>query len=405
VRFFCLLLILSFTPLITSFSQHTLSIHEALKLSLNKSMEIKKRTAAIRNAEILLKGASYLPNPHLSYSREDLKSGYFKYGEWSLSGGIPLNFIWNRWSDYSSKEKLLEAQKALYNNTVLNIISDVSRVYLSLRIFDELKIILDSTLNKLFVLSDVAELRLNEGDISEYESQRFKLELSKLKIMFNGISIKRLSYENNLKLLTGIDIYERIVTEPFLNLPEVNLIKEDLINEALKNRSDLYALNLMLESLNDNLSYNRLKGIPQLELSAGYKSQSDDLKGSIIQLELEIPLFNRNQVGVEQSALDISIIKDEISWLEQTIVNQVSEAFDKLEVYKTDLYQREKIKFSELFEIAAYSYAEGETSLIEFFDGINAFFDGMILNSELKINYVESVFNIQKTVQLSITQF
>ena len=83
----------------------------------------------------------------------------------------------------------------------------------------------------------------------------------------------------------------------------------------------------MIESENSNLSYHKTAMIPEMSLTAGYKEQNDNFNGTVFQLNIAIPLFDRNQTNIEKSAIQIDLIQKELQFLKESIKREVSEAY------------------------------------------------------------------------------
>lgn len=405
MRLFRLLIVLSFILFTSIKAQYKITLEEAVKLAYRNNIELQKQSSRIKNAETVLNESARLPNPIFSYSREDLNSGSLDYKEWIASGSIPLNFLWNRWSNIESKEKSLDAQKLLYENIKLNISAQVRENYFALHKYTELSQKLNHTLTRLNELAESSKHRLNEGDISEYELQRILIEVNKIKSTTSEIELLRTKFENKLKLLIGFTASEKILTDPVQLNIEFDFSEEELVNNALNNRNDLKSFRMLIESENLFLSHNQIKLMPNISLTAGYKKQTDDLRGTVFQLDFEIPLFNRNQTGIQQSEIELNLLEKEFSFLKEKIKAEISEAYYSYGVNKILLEERNDIKLEDIFNTAAFSYEQGETSLVEFMDGINAFIDGSILSSELEINLQKNFYQLEKAVGMSLINF
>lgn len=386
-------------------AQNKLTLEEAINLAVENNFDLLKEEAIVRNSELNLDISTQLPNPVFSYSREDLKNNSYNYQEWVASGSIPLNFLWDRWSNIESKEKIIEAQKLLYTHQKQALISKVREVYSAFNMYQNLSQDLNTTVTKLSELAETAKQRVKAGDISEYELQRILIELIKLKSIVSETELQKRSYENELKLLIGYEMETEITTEQFVLNADFNLTKDELINLAIQNRGDLKATLLLIESKNVALSHNKLKGIPNINLTAGYKEQDEDFKGTIFQVDFEIPLFDRNQLGIQQSEIDLSILEKEKIFLIEKIKAEVSEAFERYTAKKNLYLDRGDLQLQNLFNTAAYSYEQGEISLVEFIDGINAHTSALILASQQIINLNQSIYELEKYSAVLLTSF
>ncbi|MDP2362928.1 MAG: TolC family protein [Ignavibacteria bacterium] len=405
MRFKHLWIVLSGILVLSVNAQNKLTIDEAIKLALEKNIEIQKQKTNISNSESNLSNSTQLPNPIFSYTREDLKDGFINYGEWTASGSIPINFLWERWSNIEAKENILESQKLLLEHQQTSLISKVKEAYSAVDIHNRLMLKLNTTLSQLSVLAETAKLRFREGDISEYELQRILIELNKLKFVVSETELQKSDYENILKLLIGYEIEKNLLTEPLVMNEELIFTKNELINLALQNRKDLAASALIIEGENLYLTHNKLKAFPTINLTAGYKEQIDELKGTILQIDFEIPLFNRNQIGIGQSEIELSILEKEKIFLIEKIKADVYETYNRYAANKELIQNQRDIQLQNIFNTAAYSYEQGEISLVEFIDGINAYVDAILLTNRTEINYTHSFYRLQKAVGITLNDF
>lgn len=399
------LFVLSVILVIPVKAQNNITLDEAINMAYQKNIDLQKQFAIIKNAEIDLDGSARLPNPLFSYSREDIRSNLRNYNEWIATGSIPINFLWERWSNIDSKEKSLEAQKLFYKNLKWNTAYQVREYYYALHNYSKLSQSLDNAILRLTNLAESAQHRLTEGDISEYELQRILVELNKLKVAASKIELRKTIGNNNLKLLIGFDTNTKILTvEPSL-IREFNYSENELIQTALLYRNDVKASQLIIESENLYLSHNKLKKIPEINFTAGYKKQTDGFKGSVLKLDIEIPLFNRNQTGIKQSEIQLSIFEKELLFLKEKIKTEVIESLQSYNINKRLYEDINNLDFDNIFTTSSFSYKLGEISLIQFIDGINVFIDGLILTNELEINYYNGFFKLEKAIGISLTNF
>lgn len=394
MRLICLSFSLLLLCIINIQAQNTLSIEDAVKLSIDNNIELQKQRTVINKTGSLLLEAGRLPNPVFNYSREDLKLNNLNVGEWTASGSLPLNFLWDRWSNIESKEKALEAQKLLLENSKQTVIVQVKNAYSEYHYYSSLTSDLKTALKKINYIAETAKQRVKQGDIPEYELQRILLETTKINSEIKRIEIIKSNSLSQLNLLTGTKNFD-FTTEP-VKAANLTYSDEVLLKTAIQNRKDYKAVELLIESEKAFLSHNQLKFIPNINLTAGYKKQLDDYSGSIMQLSVEIPLFKRNQLEIDFSENELNTLLLQKKYLENQIREEVRSAANKYKQYK-ELYESNKSFMPiGLLTTAAYSYEQGEKSLVEFLDGMNAYKDALIMSKEIEINYFQSIFELQK---------
>jgi outer membrane protein TolC len=402
VRLFRLLILLSAIPFMIANAQNKITLDEAVKLAYTNNIEIQKHNAIIRNAEINLDESSRLPNPRFSYSRENLKSNTLDYSEWTASGSLTINFLWERWSNLDSKEKALEANKLLLDHKKNIVASEVKINYFTLFNYSKLSKKFNKTLDRLIKLSESAQHRLEEGDISEYKYQRILIELKKIEKIAKEVELQKIKYQNNLQLLTGLEIEHSKLSEVDNGINNFYNTREELLIAALENRTDLKSIQLLIESEKLFLSHNKLKLIPKINLSAGYKEQLDNFTGTVFQFDFEIPLFDRNQSTINKSENSLTLLDKEMLFLREKIKTEIVEGYSRYTINKDLAEKGSNIQLGNLFDTALYSYEQGEIPLIEFIDGINAFIDGVKIANEIEISYMRSLFELEKAVGIKL---
>ncbi|MEW6507156.1 MAG: TolC family protein [Bacteroidota bacterium] len=393
---------LSFTLLllciINIIAQNSISINDAVRLAIDNSIELQKQRTVINKAELLLSEAGRIPNPTLNYSREDLKLNNLKAGEWIASGSIPLNFLWERWSNVESKKKSLEAEKLLLENSIQSLSVQVKNEYLNYHFLSQLTEELNSVLEKINMVVETARQKVKQGDIPEYELQRIFLEVNKLNAEIKRIEINKNNSLREFKLLIGFKGKE-ISTQGAAITP-VPFSEEELIKLAYQNRNDIKAIDLLIEGERAFISHNKLKIIPNISLTAGYKKQIDNYSGSVMQLNFEIPLFKRNQLEIDLSENKLNALVIQRNYLSHQIQEEIRSYLLKYLQYKELNESNKFLQPQELFTTAAYSYEQGEKSLVEFLDGLNAYKDALILSKDLELNYYQSFFELHKAAAI-----
>jgi len=383
--------------------QNKITLSEAIDMAFERNIELKKQFAEVKKSELQIDAYGRLPNPLFSYSREDLKDDIIKYKEWSASGSLPINFLWDRWSAIESKEKVFEAQKLYYSHLKSNLTSRVSEIYAHQSIYDEVYKHLNLAYSKINELVEISKHRVKQGDISEYEVQRILIELARLKSIISELEINKRSNENELKIIIGYSLDSVLLTEKPEPIKEITLTFEELIKLALQNRNDLAATHPLIESERSAKIYNTLKVIPEINLTAGYKKQDINMSGTVFQIDFKIPLFDRNQYDIQQSEIQIELLEKEKLFLAEKIKAEVVDAFAKFENSRELLLEQSVFDYQNLFNTVSYSYELGELSLIEFIDGLNAYVEGVTLSYKLQINLYKSFYELEQFTATSLT--
>lgn len=204
-------------------------------------------------------------------------------------------------------------------------------------------------------------------------------------------------------LITGIDIqavsfghdYE-MENDSIKEYPSGDIV--ELYKTALDNRPDYKAALLAIESSEDAISYEKSKIIPEINFGFGYKKVRPNINGTILQIDFEIPLFNRNQTEIEFSIIEQNKVNAEMFLLKKKIKAELSESLKKVELYKEQFNSVSGMIDKEMLSTAIFSYEKGETSLVEFIDALNAFTEGIKLQLETQMNYQISICELKNNL-------
>jgi len=119
-------------------------------------------------------------------------------------------------------------------------------------------------------------------------------------------------------------------------------------------------------------------------------------------LNFEIPLFKRNQLEIEQSTAELTILEQQKIYLIKQIGAEVQASYAKYKQYAELTAYKNDLQCQNVFSSAVYSYEQGDISLIEFIDGLNAYKEGVKLNKELEIKYYQSLFELENVTAISV---
>ena len=377
------------------------TLNDIIQLALKNNIQLQNQIILLKKSESRFIESSRLPNPVFSYSREDLSLNNAKLGEWIATGTLPLNFLWDRWSNINSKENSLEAQRCFVEHSKRSVILQVKNLYAQYHYYQQLSKELDSAHTSIEEVVSASKQRLTDGDLSEYYVQRILIEVNKLKTEMKEVELLRNEYLQQLILMTGFSQMP-LRTEDLPAVPSPILFTEnELMKMAFENRQDLRSAQHHFISESSNLTYKNLKSIPQINLSAGYKKQFDEYSGSVMQVNFEIPLFDRNQMEIEHSKLDVTFAEQQSEYLKQQIEGEVKLSYAKYKQYESLYSSKDDFQLHSVFKTATYSYKEGGITLIEFIDALNTYKEGVKLNTDLEIKYCQSIFELEYASALS----
>ena len=376
-----------------------LTLPAAVERALQRSSAIEIQRRVIQEADGVKTGAGLWPNPTLSYAREELSLAGLKGGEWNLSASVPLTFLWTRGSERSAADARIQAETLSLKRLQDQIRFEVQKAFVEYhyarekrRAWQKVSVLVKTVLN-------AGSIRQAEGDISKYEHQRIALEA----LRYSRLETESLADVNRhfWRLVFLLDRQasdiETTLEDPSLEMA-INL--DTALDRAMTHRADLQASAALVSSNQAAVIAEERRGWPEIDISFGFKSQEDGFEGATFQADLELPFFNRNQGKVKTAKAASERQRLALMLLKKQVQTEVRNAFDQFDLFTQQINQMEQANISpdSILEIAQFAYSEGDMSLIEMLDGLQAYSGAFLARFDLLKSYYISRFELEKTI-------
>lgn len=349
---------------------------EALALFREHSLELRAARAEYRAAAGRATQEAAYPNPAVSLLREDLSRGAEEYSENTFSLQQTLEWPGRTVARSRVSDRATAAARSRFRSDSLRLELGVRRSYLAAAESDRRVEVLARVAAVFREAVDDGEARRAEGDISGYELRRLKLERARLEQRLAAARIERNATRRELaaRILPGSDTVA-VATRglPEGRPPEVE--REAALAEGLQ-RPGVAAGRQALQAADAEASAARLRRIPDLVLTGGYKSQADDFDGAVLGVSLRIPVLDRKGGAVQAAEARRTAAAARLDLRRRQARNDVLRALDRYRSAR----RRSRIvgeellaPAGELLAIARTAYAAGEMELVELLDGADAY--------------------------------
>ena len=385
---------------VLSAQAETLTLSIAVERALQQSTSLDIQHRVIQEAEGIKTDVSALPNPTLSYVREELSQAGGGGGEWGLSASMPIAFLWTRGPETRIADARIQAETLTLSYLQDQTRFDVQRAFVEYH-FAQQKY---QAWKEVSVLIETAwktgNLRYAEGDISKYEQQRIALEALRYRRLEAESFVELSRYRRKLAFYLNqpsLDDVETILESPKSNM-DIHL--DTAIRGAMAHRFDLKALGAFVNAGQEAVNAEGRKRLSEANLSFGYKRQEDGFKGAVLEAEIGLPIFNRNQGKIKTAQSVLERQRLTFSLLEKQIQIEVSSAFDQYRLYAEQVKQFEQAHVSPnaMLDIARFAYAEGDMSLVEMLDGLQAYTEAFLSRLDLLKAFHTSKFELEKAI-------
>ncbi|OGG51765.1 MAG: hypothetical protein A3F84_24280 [Candidatus Handelsmanbacteria bacterium RIFCSPLOWO2_12_FULL_64_10] len=387
----------------------SLTLAQAVERVLQNHPTPQIQRRAIEEARGQRTTAGLLPNPLISYSREDLRLGGQKGGEQIFSIGLPLNFLWERRPQVEAATARVDAETRTLDDVERLIRFETQRAFVECYYAAQSYQAWQKAAAAFQKAAMASRARLAEGDVAGYDQQRIALEYLRYQKAEAEAQVELLNSRRRLAFLLdpaqSEASFETVAGFPS-KAPEITL--ENLLTQAMQNRPDLQTVRATLRNRQAALSAVQRQRLPAVSVSGGYKKQVDNFKGAVVYLNLGLPIFNRNQGEIMSADAAVQQQNLSVDLMEKQVALEVRQAYDRHRLYREQVN-----KFlnegsqppAQVLEVAQFSYAEGEMSLIELLDGVRAYSEAFQATYDLLLKYQLSIFELERAAATPITGF
>ena len=233
-----------------------------------------------------------------------------------------------------------------------------------------------------------------------------KIDVTSAQVNLNDAKLNLLTAQNTLKtkkqeLLNVMGINEpenSFILEMSETLPQFNLTLEQALNQARKNRPDLLAKQLQVESARQNVTLSKTGYAPTLTANGSYGWSGNDFPlydrwsaGA----SLNVPIFSGFSTynKVEQSKQNLLTAQHNLTALEQQILLDVKTAYLDLNNAKERIPVAELTakQAKESYDLAVGRYKVGVGNYIEVKDAETSY-------SKAKLSHIQAVFDYNLAV-------
>ncbi|MEI6758467.1 MAG: TolC family protein [Chlorobium sp.] len=384
--------------------EQILSLPKVVEYSLQHNSDLKsfREEKGIFDAGRLKAGL--LPNPTL-----DLEAGTGALtgsdAESTLSIGISQEFLLagKRSKRLAVAERDLDLYKYQLADKERLIIEEVKTLFCDVILAEQRLTLADRSIALNRQLWDISKERLAAGDIAELELNLVKIELARSEVSRIDVAKALRQNQEKLSAIAGLPAGTQYPTTGTLqSTSTLTRALAELKQLALAQRPDMKALKTERERGEAGVRLARAESVPNLTvgLSAWRDTRSMKIGGLegtdkaytiMMKLSMPIPLFDRNQAGVQEARARLSSAESRLSSISRNIEREVETAYASylssekiLSLYKTDIIPQ----LEENLNLTREAWRLGELGILTVIQEQKKFF-------EVSDNYLMALYNRQ----------
>ena len=352
------------------------SLEEALQAFAENSLALGiARSEAAEIAGAARQSRAWF-NPSFSIRRDDLDRNGDEYWEENFLLSQPLEWPGRTAARYRAAASRIGASAARLRSDSIQFAFEVREAYALAWFAEAAELTARQTASVIQEVAEDAEIRLEEGDISAYETRRLRLERVQAEQDVAEAELRTRSTRRRLAAL----IFPGTGTEevgPSAGLEGVPppVTREDALG-ALLERPDLEAAARELDAARAELSVASSGWVPNPTLGFGYRQQEGGFQGLSLGLDLPLPLFDRGGGTREAADARSAATAHRLNLRRRLAENDLLTASDRYASSRVRLETAADGLLADgdaLLASATAAYGENEMSLLELLDAASAF--------------------------------
>lgn len=388
-----------------------ISEQQVLQVFIKKNLPLLAGKAQLDMAQAQLVVSRQFTNPSLGLSVTGLGDtrgwkGGSAYWDQPYSNNLTLT----QFIETAGKRQLriegaqlgVEAQTLLFEDLLRVLKKELLIAYYQVVKQQKMVSIYNEILQQLNETSRANYLRLKAGDISETEFNRIEVAVLKAK---NDVEQAHLALSLARQQLSELLVYhfEPDQLQAVDQFPIIQSLKQQatqvLIEQALQNRPDVRASQLLVERQDKQLNLAEKLKLPdvQVGMQLVHDPTAFTRDSFGVGVELSMPLWHQFQGEVQQARAEKRYSELTYAQLQQQVKTQVLQAFAQFQQKKRSLERFDKELIARAIQIRSSSlvaYQQGAISLLELLDAENNY-------RSIMLDYTQAEYDLLQA-QLSL---
>lgn len=329
--------------------------------------------ARVERARAETDAAKVLPNPTLSYDREEVFPSGGSQPDNFLRVELPMDVSGRRWRRVRAAEAGVEATKAETERERFTLVLDALDLYYDAALARLRVETLRNGRGNMARLAEMINARATAGEVSGYDSGRLEIEL---------MTYDDLLADADTKLAVGGRVLGRLIGEidasyeaiDPLAIPEPLQLSSDLVEGAVASRPDYRAARERLQQAELELSVAQRAWVPRPSFSGGWKRSdigSETADGYTAGIGITLPLFDHGQA--ERAAAEARQHEAEahitlLGWQIRSEIESAEIELTRRVEHARRFEEAQLPRLGRLVSRAEASYREGEHTVFELLD-------------------------------------
>ena len=390
------------TALVAQSPSRRVTVDEALRLFAANNLDLRVARLQLAESRGVARQAGAFPNPTASVTHEPLSGGTVDYLESYFTLSQRLELPGQRSARTEGAAWAVRAAQARLRADSARLAFDVKRTYVEAVLAEEVLAVTERVAGVFREAARRAVVREAQGDISRYALRRIVVERARYENLLAGAEIRGSSARRSLALLIlpESDVVEVSPMGLDGDTPPEPIL-EPATGELTSRRQEIASAQAEVEGGGAAVRLRRAERLPDVTATAGYKRQSDGLRGAFLGLSIPIPLFDRNAGAVESAEARVGTFRTRLGLTQRQVENDLRRAMESYESLKrrADLLADDGLDASsDLLQIAQVAYDLGEMGLLDILDAAEALWGARNARAQLKADLWTAYYDLERAI-------
>lgn len=383
-----------------------ITLRQALALALMKNPELQAFSWEVRAREAATLQAGLLPNPAIAADMQDLNGSGASIGDvrqpqttLQLSQLIELGRKRSKRRDVASFTRDLAGWD--YETKRIDVATRVSQTFIDVLGAQQQLALMEETVRLAEQVAGIVSERVKAGKVSPVEETKANVALSSTRIEMERA---RREWEASRKRLAATwgstaPLFERAEGDlgPVSAIPSLPQLAQ-----RLSQNPDLARWATEISQRQALVDLEKSRAIPDITLMGGvrrYNTSEDNV--FVVGLSIPLPLFNRNQGGIEEAHFRLTRAEEERRAAEVRVATALAEAYRALSTAYVEVTSLEKTVLpgaKTAFEAVNEGYRLGKFGLLDVLDAQRTFFGSRAQLLRALTDYHQAVADVERLI-------
>ncbi len=377
-----------------------ITFEEAQQLVIENNLQLVASKYDIKIAEAQLKQARLWRNPLFAWNADLYSIELNQFLNYRNQKLIQLEQVISISGKHRNEVRLANMNigltKLQVNDIMRGLIYECAIQYTNLNTLQEQEKLFAISIGRMEEVLKYAEDQFKKGNMAGNEVTRLKTELLDLKTQQQSNKVEIAAISSALRILMAIQEFVPIQTVPRERPLTETIVLEKVITLAKELRPDYQLRKKNIEYEEQNLKLQKSNAIP--DFNFGYQPHD---KGSNyvrpysgIVFEMSIPLFDRNQGGIQEAKVRIKQAESNLKVIDQQIEQEVASSYQMFLLQKEGLNRYDEALLTELERFnskSVDSYNKRLITILEFIDQQRIYLQTKSQQIDLFNNFMQSV--------------